>query len=190
MKEHVDVLKDAFVDYASKTHNFVIAAISNELADEDGDLPVVMKAKGLIAECSDPLEKGVSIGIAICNPEDEFSEQVGVLKATARARNSSPILYTTGKGYVNQTLVRALLQQEANYLKNNPEVYIPGYNDSKKRYLKNKKMEEMKDNFTEVEKIVVDGVKKDPKFLDNVNTYLKWLDNQNKGKCKKDGKRS
>lgn len=190
MKEHVDVLKDAFVDYAGKTHNFVIAAISNELVDEDGVLPIVMKVKNLVAECGDSLEKGVSIGIAICNPEDEFSEQVGVLKATARARNSSPILYTTGKGYVNQTLVRALLQQEANYLKNNPEVYIPGYNDSKERYLKNKKMEEMKDNFTEVEKIVVDGVKRDPKFLDNVNTYLKWLDNQNKGKCKKDGKQA
>ena len=51
-------------------------------------------------------------------------------------------------------------------------------------------MEGLKENFSEVEKIVVEGVQKDPKFLDNVNTYLAWLNNQNKGKCKKHGKQS
>lgn len=81
------------------------------------------------------------------------------------------------------------MEQEAEHLKSNPDLYIEGYNDSKARYLKRKNMEEMKENFSEVEKIVVDGVKKNPKFLDNVNTYLSWLKNQEQGKkCKKSGK--
>lgn len=188
MKEHVDVLKDSFVDYAGRTHYFVIAAVTNGLVDEYGHCPLIVSQDGIEASCVGTVEKGIRIGVSICNPEDQFSEKVGVLKAVARARNSVPVLYVTEAGYINKTLVEAFLKQEAEYLKSNPDVYIQGYNDSKERYLKRKKMESLKENFSEVEKIVVEGVQKDPKFLDNVNTYLAWLDNQNKGKCKKHGK--
>lgn len=188
MKEHVDVLKDSFVDYAGRTHHFVIAAVTNCLVDEYEHCPLIVFQDGIEASCVGTVEKGIRIGISICNPEDQFSEKVGVLKAVARARNSTPVLYVVEAGYINKTLVEAFLKQEAEYLKSNPDVYIQGYNDSKERYLKRKKMESLKENFSEVEKIVVEGVQKDPKFLDNVNTYLAWLDNQNKGKCKKHGK--
>ena len=184
MKEHVNVLKDSFVDYAGRTHHFVIAAVTNGLVDEYGHSPLIVQ-KDASFTC---VEKGIRIGISICNPEDEFVEKIGVLKAVARARNDQPVLYVTDPGYINETLVEAFLKQEAEYLKSNPDSYIQGYNDSKERYLKRKKMEGLKENFSEVEKIVVEGVQKDPKFLDNVNTYLAWLNNQNKGKCKKHGK--
>lgn len=186
MKEHVNVLKDSFVDYAGRTHHFVIAAVTNGLVDEYGHSPLIVQ-KDASFTC---VEKGIRIGISICNPEDEFVEKIGVLKAVARARNDQPVLYVTDPGYINETLVEAFLKQEAEYLKSNPDSYIQGYNDSKERYLKRKKMEGLKENFSEVEKIVVEGVQKDPKFLDNVNTYLAWLNNQNKGKCKKHGKQS
>lgn len=186
MKEHVNVLKDSFVDYAGRTHHFVIAAVTNSLVDEYGHSPLIVQ-KDASFTC---VEKGIRIGISICNPEDEFVEKIGVLKAVARARNDQPVLYVTDPGYINETLVEAFLKQEAEYLKSNPDSYIQGYNDSKERYLKRKKMEGLKENFSEVEKIVVEGVQKDPKFLDNVNTYLAWLNNQNKGKCKKHGKQS
>lgn len=188
MKEHVDVIKDSFVDYAGRTHYFVIAAVNNSLVDEFGCTPIVVHAEDSIVSCANSVEKGIRIGISICNPEDQFVEKVGVLKAVARARNSTPVLYVTDAGYINKTLVEAFLKQEAEYLKSNPNVYIQGYDDCKARYLKKKKMENLKENFSEVEKIVVEGVQKNPKFLDNVNTYLNWLDNQNKGKCKKHGK--
>lgn len=190
MKERVDVLKDSFVDYAGKTHYFVIAAVTNDLMNEEGQVPLIICPDGIEANWVGTVEKGIRIGVSICNPEDEFVEKVGVLKAVARARNDQPVLYVTDPGYINKTLVEAFLKQEAEYLKSNPDTYIEGYNDSKERYLKRKKMEGLKENFSEVEKIVVEGVQKDPKFLDNVNTYLNWLNNQNKGKCKKHRKQS
>ena len=188
MKEHVNVLKDSFVDYAGKTHHFVIAAVTNDLMNEEGQVPLIIREDCAIVDVVATAKKGISLGVSICNPEDQFVEKVGVLKAVARARNSEAVLYVTDPGYINKTLVEAFLKQEAEYLKNNPEAYITGYNEAKERYLKNQKMKNLKENFSEVEKIVVEGVQKNPKFLDNVNTYLAWLNNQNKGKCKKHGK--
>lgn len=187
MKEHIDVLVDSFVDYAGKTHHFVMAAVTNVLEDDYGISPVT-NYLNYSNYCFKSVRKGISIGVSICNPKDEFVEKIGVLKAVARARNNDPVLYVTDPSYINKTLVETFLKQEAEYLKSNPDAYIQGYNDSKERYLKRKKMEGLKENFSEVEKIVVEGVQKDPKFLDNVNTYLAWLNNQNKGKCKKHGK--
>lgn len=186
MKEYVEVLKDSFVDYAGKTHHFIIAAVSEMLSDEETDSLLVLKPTGMEASIVGFVEKGIRIGISICNPEDEFNEKAGTLRAIARARKSAVVLYATDRGYINTGLVRAFLQQEAEHLKNNPDMYIEGYNDSKARYLKHKQMNELKENFSEVEKIVVDSVKKNPKFLDNVNTYLAYLKNQEQGKkCKK-----
>lgn len=189
MKEYVEVIKDSFVDYAGRTHNFVIAAVSSAVCDDSDSSILIVKNSDSVGEILGTVTKGIRIGISICNPEDEFSEKVGTLKAIARARNSEIVLYSSDNGYINTTLVKAFLRQEADYLKNNPENYIEGYNDSKARYLKRKEMNEMKDKFSEVERIVVEGVKKDPKYLDNVNKYLDWLKNQEQGKkCKKHGK--
>ena len=66
MKEHVDVLKDSFVDYAGKTHHFVIAAITSNLTRDDEDLPCVVDS----VSCWSVVEKGIRLGISICNPED------------------------------------------------------------------------------------------------------------------------
>lgn len=174
MKEHVDVIKDSFIDFAGKIHYFVIAAVSRELdnAITFVDYPYPRK-----------LVKGLHLGIAICNPEDKFEEKIGILKAISRARNSCPVMYVTNCGYINDTLVKAFLKQEADFLKANPNIYIKGYNEARERYLKRRAMEDLEENFTVVEKIVVDSVQRDPKFLDNINMYLDWLN-----KCKKHGK--
>lgn len=181
MNTHFDIIKDSFVDYAGKTHHFIIAAVSKDLTH------VAMDINHL--DQTNAIPKGVSLGISICNPEDKFDEQIGVCKAVGRADNAEISLYATNKGYINTTLVRAFLQQEAEYLKNNPEKYIAGYWEAKERYLKKKSMEELKDNFSSTEKIIVEEVQKNPEFLTNVNTYLTWLKNQERGKkCKKSGK--
>lgn len=189
MKQYVEVIKDSFVDYAGKTHHFVIAAVSDGFETETSDSLMIIQPDGVSFDVVGYVERGVRVGISICNPADEFNEKVGTLKAIARAKNSGVALYASDRGYINTKLVRAFLEQEAEHLKNNPDKYIEGYNDSKARYLKKKSMEELKENFSEVEKIVVEGVKRDPKYLDNVNEYLSWLKNQEKGKkCKKSGK--
>lgn len=180
--EHVEVFKDSFVDYAGKTHWFVIAAVSEDLIK---DCPMVVTQAGLLTKELGIVEKGVKLGISICNPEDEFSEKVGALKAIGRARNSEFVLYSSNKGCINSEVVRAFLRQEANYLKSHPEVYIKGYQDSKDRFLKNKEITDIRNNFSETERIVCENLEKDPKFLDNVNKYLDWAKNH---KCKKSKK--
>lgn len=172
--EHVEVLKDQFVDYAGQIHYFMIAGVSIEYEDS---LEVTTGA-GIEADFCGYLDKGLHIGISICNPEDKFDEKIGALKAIGRAKKSIAALYATNPGYINSKMVKALLEQEAEYLKQNPELYIAGYAESKERYLKRKEMNTIKDNFTEVERIIVDSVQKDPKFLDNVNKYLKWIKQQ------------
>lgn len=182
MKPRVEVLKDSFKDYAGNIHHFVIAAVSENFEDSYGDILTV----SLFEEHDrflpiNYVTKGVRLGISICHPDDEFNEKIGTLKAINRAQKSSIALFTPNSGYINTTLVKAFLVQEANYLKNNPDKYIKGYNEAKDRYLRNKSMEKMRDEFSEVERIIVEKVQENPRFLDNVNTYLSYI----KNKCKK-----
>ena len=134
-----------------------------------------------------PLSIIKNIGISICNPVDKFSEKVGILKALARAKNSDIVLYAAHPGQMSDNLIRTYLAQEAEYIKENPEKYIKGYNDAKARFLKHQEMEKVKENFTDIEKVIVEGVEKDPTYLDNVQKYLDYLNKQTK-KCGKQRK--
>lgn len=199
MKEHVEFITDSFTDYAGKVHQFVIAALSQNLPVRSGQLennPVesdcvpVTHEVGIYVEdygtedYMGTVSKVIRLGVSICNPTDTFDEKVGALKAAARAHDAKPALYASNPGVINTKMVKALLEQEAEYLKNNPENFIVGYADMRDRYLTRQKMEAMKGQFSEVENQVVEGLRQDPKFLDNAMQYLEWLCNQNKG-CKK-----
>lgn len=196
MKEHVEVINDSFVDYAGKTHYFTIAAVSSLLPrngkelgmDSHEDNTVTHEVAVYVEDygtddylCN--VTKAVRLGISMCNPTDEFNEKVGALKAIARARENSPALLSVDPGTINTKVVRALLEQEAEYLKHNSENFIEGYADMKARYVKRKEMEAMAGNFSDTEKAVIAGIQENPKFLDNAFEYLNWLKNQKKGKC-------
>lgn len=199
MKEHVEFITDSFTDYAGKVHHFVIAALSQNLPTRTGQVennPINEEDVNVIYEVGEYVEdygtenylgtvtKVLRLGISICNPTDTFDEKVGVLKATARAHTNKPVLYAANAGVINTDVVRALLVQEASYLKNNPENFIPGYADMRERFETRQKMEAMKEGFSEVEKQVVEGLEQDPKFLDNAMKYLEWYRRQSKG-CRK-----
>jgi hypothetical protein len=181
------VLKDKFVDYAGKEHQFIIAATKVALKNTDAGSPLVMKIVNGIGEALGCVQVGLQIGVSICNPVDEFSEKVGTLKAIARAKNSDIAFYAAHPGQMSDNLIRTYLAQEAEYIKENPEKYIKGYNDAKARFLKHQEMEKVKENFTDIEKVIVEGVKKDPTYLDNVQKYLDYLNKQTK-KCGKQRK--
>ena len=168
MKEYVELLKDSFSDYEGKEHYFVLAAVS---CDPDS----------FVSE-EDPfgIEKVLKVGLAICNPDDVFNEKVGACTAIGRAKKSEPVLYSTMSGIINTKMVRALLEQEATYIKNNPEQYIIGYSEAKKRYEERKKIEGLKNNFSPIEKIIVEEVNKNSKFLDNVQKYLEYCQRHSK----------
>lgn len=151
MKERTQFIHDSFVDYKGKEHHFVICAYSKLLprtfkeaegiefdADKDDRVETFAVSYADTYGCLDNYDKvvkSVSIGVSICNPEDEFNYVVGCKKAQARAKNSNATLYATKSGMINTTMVTGLLTQEAEYLKNNPDAYIKGYEESKRAYL-------------------------------------------------------
>ena len=155
MKERTQFIHDSFVDYKGKEHHFVICAYSKLLprtfkeaegiefdADKDDRVETFAVSYADSYGCLDNYDKvvkSVSIGVSICNPEDEFNYVVGCKKAQARAKNSNATLYATKSGMINTTMVTGLLTQEAEYLKNNPDVYIKGYEESKRAYLEKQK---------------------------------------------------
>lgn len=141
-KERIETLVDQFVDTNGDTRHFVIAAISEVLPTTEGercpdvaedfkDMEVtheVVAYDKYDSETVDEVVKGIKLGFAICNPTDTFNEQLGKTIAIGRARkNASYALYATELGYINTKLVRAFLEQEAEYFKHNPESRIAGY---------------------------------------------------------------
>lgn len=130
-KERVDYLVDSFVDEAGNERHFVIAALSKVILPSVSDTNAVYDVT-----CTDDydmeycgrLVKCVKLGWAICNPIDKFNPELGKTIALGRARRNAKVaIYVTELGYVNTKLVKAFLEQEAEYFKKNPERYIAGY---------------------------------------------------------------
>lgn len=122
-KERIETFVGKFIDDYGDERNFVMAAISVVLGEDDP-----CYATDCDGYNEQELVKGIKIGYAICNPIDEFDEDLGVTIAVGRARkNSEWALFATQPGYINTRVVQAFLEQEANYLAENPERYIAGY---------------------------------------------------------------
>lgn len=146
MKKYTDFFVDSFVDYQGIEHHFVVASLSETLPETEKEfLNITDTPEGPVEHtvCAytdyDTYEvttvvKSLSVGISICNPEDEFDVEVGKAKALARAKCSTPVLYATKPGVINTTMVKALMKQEAEYLKNNPDAYIKGYSTAERKY--------------------------------------------------------
>lgn len=146
MKKYTDFFVDSFVDYQGIEHHFVVASLSQTLPKtekeffDDTDTPDAEVSHHVMSYTEyDSIEtakvlKSLSLGISICNPEDEFNVEVGKAKALARAKCSVPVLFATKPGVINTTMVKALMKQEAEYLKNNPDAYIKGYSTAEKKY--------------------------------------------------------
>lgn len=195
MKEHINSINDMFVDYKGIVHPFTIVAVSQTLpktGKEIGEDSDTYRDCEVTHEVAIYLEdygtydylgcvgKIVKLGVAICNPGDEFNEKVGYNKALARARNSNPVLYANvnNLGVINNHVVTALLQQEAKYLKENPAKYIKGYKEAEEKYKKAQEMEELYENFSSLEDDVLDALNNNPHFLDDVYKYREWIKNQ------------
>lgn len=192
MKERVNFITDSFVDYKGVEHKFVIAAVSqgvpvkgieldndpcSSYADNDVfiEVNIYLEDYGTYDDYS-VISKVLKLGVAICNPEDEFNEKVGQHKALARARNSDPVLFASSEnpGIINSMMVEALLKQEAEYIKNNPERYIKGYKEAQEKYLQREEMLEIEENFSSLEDEVLEALREDPHYFDDVFEYYEW----------------
>ena len=189
MKERTQFIHDSFVDYKGKEHHFVICAYSKLLprtfkeaegiefdADKDDRVETFAVSYADSYGCLDNYDKvvkSVSIGVSICNPEDEFNYVVGCKKAQARAKNSNATLYATKSGMINTTMVTGLLTQEAEYLKNNPDAYIKGYEESKRAYLEKQKKADIFTALPEQAKDTINYLRNCSKQL--VNNIMKFV---------------
>ena len=189
MKERTQFIHDSFVDYKGKEHHFVICAYSKLLprtfkeaegiefdADKDDRVETFAVSYADSYGCLDNYDKvvkSVSIGVSICNPEDEFNYVIGCKKAQARAKNSNATLYATKSGMINTTMVTGLLTQEAEYLKNNPDAYIKGYEESRKAYLEKQKKADIFTALPEQAKDTINYLRNCSKQL--VNNIMKFV---------------
>ena len=189
MKERTQFIHDSFVDYKGKEHHFVICAYSKLLpktfkeaegiefdADKDDHVETFAVSYADSYGCLDNYDKvvkSVSIGVSICNPEDEFNYVIGCKKAQARAKNSNATLYATKSGMINTTMVTGLLTQEAEYLKNNPDAYIKGYEESKRAYLEKQKKADIFTALPEQAKDTINYLRNCSKQL--VNNIMKFV---------------
>lgn len=148
MKEVVEYLKDSFVDFNGKVHNFILCAVSR-VADDDCE---IVSNDGIM-----PIERTLSLGCSICNLNDEYNEELGKKIAYNRAVSEkfAPTIASTVKGVINSAVVNALLTQEANYIKRDPNCVIRGYNEQAAKVLAKKKAQETFDALTSEEQMIV-----------------------------------
>ena len=171
------VIRDKIIDFEGKEHQFIIAAIK-----ETFKTPLILAQReeneAIFTGISD-IKAIVKMGIAICNPMDTFNNKIGFLKAMERASNGDIAICSVHSQQITDDLINTYLLQEAEYIKNNPDKFIKGYKDAKNRYVKRQEMKQLEENWTLIEKAIID-TKKSKSFLDNIQNIIEFL-----SKCKK-----
>lgn len=141
MKQDIAVyLTDSFIDFSGKEHKIVACALSQ--SPQTPDLKIGWVDENDHLDSTDAIYHNVyrmvTIGIAICNPEDNYDEEAGKRIAYNKAANveSLPRIYVTSKGIITRELVDAFLKQQVRFFKENPATFISGYEQAKERFLK------------------------------------------------------
>ena len=148
MKQDIAIYKvDSFTDFAGKERKFVACALSESPLNADLSLTVGWVDSYNHLQTNQSLchniYRIVTIGIAVCNPEDTFNEDKGKSIARNKAANMEglPRIYVDSKGIITQELVETFLNQQIQFFKEHPETVIIGYDEAKKKYEDSKKLE-------------------------------------------------
>ena len=149
MKKDIVMYKNgSFVDFQGVTRQFVVCALSTSQFNNDMQevYLTAYNANGVV-EGETLLSRAVFIGIAVCNPVDEWDEEKGKMIALSKARGfkatapeKSAALFTTRAGMISEPLVQALLTREVEHIKEDPECAIKGYNQMKARWEEKQEM--------------------------------------------------
>ena len=155
MKEKIVTVVSEFTDFKGQIHKFVVAAVSMKV-----DVDIQFYGEDEELEDFTYAEKAVKLGVAVCNPVDEYSEEKGKEIAINKARSCSGYaLYATLPGMINTAVVNALIYQEVEFIKNNPARVIPGYLDEKEKFEKRQEFAKKLAELTEEEKVVYEAIK-------------------------------
>jgi hypothetical protein len=147
-KRKVEYRKGAFVDFSGRTREYIVAAVSELLPNAAAvtgpgkkyDTPVQYRVTELCGDghvdIGDQVIKRVSLGFAVCSPDDTFNEELGKEIALGKAlKRPSGVLYASKAGMINTDLVDALISQEMLYFENNPGAVLAGYDKAKETFL-------------------------------------------------------
>lgn len=177
---------DSFVDFAGNEHKIIACALSQSPDDTACRLKVswVNEDNEALPDANifDDVYRLVTIGIAICNPEDNFDEETGKRIAYNKAANIeyAPRLYTTRKGVITKELVEVFLNQQVKFVKENPEKLITGYNQAKLAYENLESAKKEIENLNADEKIAFDLAVKGydlSKYTDLAKVYISKIAN-------------
>lgn len=128
----IEYLCDKFVDYRNKEREFVLAAVSIPVG---GYMYLFINSQAPKFPTEFETGKCLAIGMSVRHPEDKYDEEFGKRIAVGKAlKGKGKILAVTDSGLINTKMVKALLEQEAEYFKRNPESYIAGYTKASKKW--------------------------------------------------------
>lgn len=161
MKQDIaEFLIDSFIDYKGEKHNIILCALSQS-PEQEGDYNLMV---GWVdgddcmlydEDIYHEVYRGVSLGMAICCPTDKYDENIGKKIARNRAEKAVPKFVSLEQGVINNTLIRAFLHQEMEFIKTYPERFIEGYTEAKARYDKKANLEKEVKNLSNDEANIV-----------------------------------
>lgn len=147
-KRKVVYRNGSFVDFSGRTRQYIVAAVSELLPNATEvhtpkgtyttptEFRVVELSGDHYLDVHDEVVKRVSLGFAVCSPDDEYNEELGKTIALGKAeKRPSGVLYATQTGMINTDLVDSLIKQEMMYFENNPGAVLAGYDKAKAAYL-------------------------------------------------------
>lgn len=185
MKQDIETyLIDSFIDFEGKEHKFVACALSQSPNNEEETLKIGWVNDYDKMNSSNPLYQDVyrlvTIGIAVCNPEDPFNEETGKKIAFNKAANIEdlPRIYTPNKGIITGELVDTFLKQQVRFFKENPGTLIKGYDKAKKAYETRQNAQKAIEKLTDEEKTVFDLAVKGfdfAKYVDLARIYVRKI---------------
>lgn len=133
---------DKFTDYSGKEREFILAAVSVPLPIEESlyipDPESCTEYNGYSLyddEIEMPVEKYLLIGMSVRNADDKYDEEIGKRIAVGKAlKFKGKQLVVSHAGLINTKMVQALLEQEAEYFKRDPQSYIAGYRNAAEKW--------------------------------------------------------
>ena len=131
VKNRIEYRIGEFIDFAGRTRKYVVAAVS-ELIDYSCVTTVTKDADIIMEE----VVKKLSLGFSICDPNDEWNEELGKRIALGKAiKRPTRVMYASHAGMINTEVVNALINQEMKFTEKSPETVFKGYETAKKKWL-------------------------------------------------------
>lgn len=136
VKNRVVYRNGIFTDFKGNQRQYIVAAVSEHTENADGVYSMVLEEGKNPDEIlySDAVKK-LTLGFAICSPEDQWNEELGKTIALGKAvKRPARIMWVSHAGMINTDVVNALIEQEMKFFENNPGSIIAGYDEAKRKY--------------------------------------------------------